>query len=279
MLRRRHIFIALVLTCLTACHTLYPTMPDNLPPPHIPAPGPHLKVVTYNLNWLNGREKKWADPEASLATMQYQPADILVLQEVTPKWADILRDNLTQYPYFIIQPNTTDPGGMAVFSYYPIVVQRVFEPKSAWYPALILDAQTPVGPVQIVNVHLRPPLYRYGGVGFLAHAVKATTQSRLVEMQDITSHISTDRPTLIVGDFNESPTGPARQWLLKSGYQSALQTAGVYAPTWYWQSPIGKVTRQYDDIYFSNDFSLEFSDVLPAGGSDHYPVVAMLREG
>ncbi|MHB8872954.1 MAG: endonuclease/exonuclease/phosphatase family protein [Myxococcaceae bacterium] len=235
-----------------------------------PAPGePVLEVMTYNVNFgIPG------DPP-TLAAIRDEDSDVVLLQETTPEWEASLRQALhLRYPYMSFR-HCCGAGGLAVLSKRPFEVRDYLEgPEGSWFPALRLLAQTPLGPVQILSVHLHPPLSAGGGI---VSGYFSTPAIRESEIAAFARTLDPALPTLVAGDFNESPSGGVARFLAKNGLVSALPEFAPSQRTWRWTTSVGEVSSQLDHIAY--DAHLEPLDVraLEAGRSDHLPVVGLFQ--
>lgn len=70
-------------------------------------------------------------------------------------------------------------GGLAVLSHHPIARDEVV-PAVSWFPAWRGVVQTPLGPVQLLSVHLRPP---FSDDGSVASGLYETPPIRAREME------------------------------------------------------------------------------------------------
>jgi len=228
----------------------------------------HVKVMTYNVNYgLAG------DPD-TLAAIGEPWADIVLLQETTEVWeAAIVAALGERYPHRAFR-HCCGAGGLAVLSRYPWTEEEVLEPESGWFPAWRLVVDTPLGPLQILNVHLRPPVSDSGSV---VSGYFSTPPIREQEMAGFAAALDPDLPTLVVGDFNENDSGRAIAVLRAAGFATALPKFDVPQRTWRWTTSMGTVTSQLDHIV--HDPRLEPLDVraLPLGRSDHLPVVGIFE--
>ena len=124
----------------------------ELPQPVFSPEQSHLKVVTYNVNW------GFANPENVVNFLTEAGTDIVCLQETHRQWETALKARLKQrYPHCVFK-EWGAAGGIAIMSRYELKNVTFIEPTAGWFPALLADVQTPIGLVQILNVHLRPPL-------------------------------------------------------------------------------------------------------------------------
>jgi endonuclease/exonuclease/phosphatase (EEP) superfamily protein YafD len=239
--------------------------------PRAPVPGkPALVVMTYNLNY------GLAGDETTLGVLTRHSADLVLLQETTPEWEVALRARLAErYPHMIFR-HCCLAGGLGVLSRHPASELSYLEPPAGgWFPALRLRVASPLGSLDVFNVHLRPQIGDSGPnvVGVMSGAI-ATPRIRHREVVAYLAHVEPGMPTLIAGDFNESEDGSALERLEDAGLRSALPQFSDDT-TWRWRmSLLGKVTRRFDHIVYSNELDVLSASVIAAGRSDHLPVIA-----
>lgn len=249
--------LAVLLIGVAGCHQL----PKGT---YYPA-RPYLGVVTYNLRY------KTDNAAQAVAFLQGFRADVVCLQEVNPEWESILRDNLVEfYPYFYLEPAGAAEG-LGILSRYPLSRIRLILPGGDRLTGLGARCRSPLGEVEIINVHLTPPVTRENELklGLLL----STPKVRLEEIQTLVS----DRrgPTIVLGDFNEGASGKANEWLRKQGFANALEPYDPDTATWKWHWRFGLTfTRQIDYIYVSPQLQCAGAGVIPLEGSDHLPVYA-----
>jgi len=223
-----------------------------------------LVLMTYNLNYAN------PSPDVTIAAIAHADPDVVLLQEVTPAWRDALTKALAaRYPHRAF--HTGRAGGIAVLSKLPIADEQLLPAPTpdAWFPAQRVVLTTASGPLQILNVHLRPA-YDGGWVrGYLT-----TPPLREAEIKALWAKLPATVPTLVAGDFNEEPSGLAVGFLAKQGL-ARVPTTGPRT----WQSDReGTRWLQLDIDHVMIDGRLRATDgkVLDAGTSDHRPVVVTL---
>lgn len=228
---------------------------------------PTLRLVTFNVNFgLDG------DAE-TLAALAAPDGDLLVLQETTPAWEAAARRALgAKWPHqaWLHAPAA---GGLAVLSKRPFEVKRVLENPAGWFPALQVVAQSPLGPVQVLVVHLRPPVSDDGSwvKGYLS-----TGGARRAEVESFLPALDPSLPTLVAGDFNESARGDAVQFLEQNGLRTALPEFEPGAKTWRWTASGVHLSAQLDHVAYDARLEPLAAHVERAGNSDHFPVVVDL---
>lgn len=225
------------------------------------APGPvDLRVKTYNVNYgLAG------DPQTTDAIGAGSP-DLVLLQETTPAWERVLREAYgAVYPSieFIDGPGA---GGMGLLSRYPVETVEVLPSPMGWFPAWLVRVQTPRGPLQVLNLHLKPPYSQRGG--FLVGAF-STGDDRLAELELYLAFVDPELPTIVLGDFNEG-RGRALNLLARQGFSDALP-AGV--DTWRWSVAGFEIEAPLDHVFHGPQLRPVQVEVQDLGRSDHLPVM------
>ncbi len=230
---------------------------------------PCLKIVTYNVNF------GFVNPQNVVDYLAGSNADIICLQETHKYWEATLKTHLSkQYQYFEFR-DWPGAGGIAIMSKYELNNAILIEPSDGWFPALLADVKTPLGYVQCLNVHLRPPLSDMGSVS--ASAYYQAPEIHLNELQNFIAKADANRPLIIAGDFNENENKKAIQWLFEQGFTDALSTYDTYSKTWKWKTSVGVTLKnRYDHILFNKDLNCIGALVEQVEASDHLPVFAIV---
>ena len=254
---------ALIVALLCGC--------SHEPPRQPRAPGsePMLRMMTYNVNFgIPG-------DEPTLAAIETGAADVVFLQEITDAWEQALRARFAgSYRHLAFYPED-GAGGIAILSRWPLSGQRLIRPVGdGWFPALRLVIASPIGGVQALVVHLRPPVSDGGSF------ISGHFQAPKIHKQEIERFCDTlDRslPTVVVGDFNEEGDGSAIVYLLGPRHRmtNGLPQFAPDRPTWHWPTSLMTFERQLDHIVFDTRLEPLNVEVLNAGNSDHFPVVGV----
>jgi len=238
-----------------------------------PLPGQRsLAVLSYNLNY------GLAGDQATLDAIASRPSDLVLLQETTPEWESAIRARFeAAFPHMLFH-HCCLAGGLGVLSKYELTELDYIEPPpDGWFPGWRLRVESPLGPVQVLNVHLRPQLGDTGAnVGGVLSGMVTTPPIRRQQIELYASHLQPGMPTLVAGDFNENERGGALRWLERHGLHSALPDFSR-DDTWRWQTSIGRVSRRFDHIAHSRELSVLSAGVVKSGNSDHLPVFAVLE--
>jgi len=251
----------LVLACLLAgCH-------GDPKPVAAPERSGVLRVMSYNVNF------GIAGDRAGVTAVADAAADVVFLQETNAEWeAAFTRGLARRYPHRRFTPPVDWPaGGMGVLSRFPIVDLEELPPAGGPFFAWRVVLDTNVGRVQVLNVHLRPPMSDGGSwvVGYFS-----TRESRLREIEAHARSLAPSLPTLVVGDFNEEADGLAVQALAKRGFIDAIATLHGNTPTWHWPLKGITLTFQLDHLMHDARLVATTSTIVRAGRSDHFPIWA-----
>jgi len=263
--RERAGFFALILclgieAALSGCRS-QPVRPEMTPT------APHFRVATYNINW------GMPAPRETLRAIEATRADTVCLQEVTAEWVRYLLPHLREgYPYHEFRL-WRGAAGMAIFSKMPFRSVTDLPPRAGWFPAWLIRAQTPVGEVEILNLHLKPPLSERGSVTISAYLDAGRIHE--AEVRDFCTRMDGTLPRLVLGDFNEGDYGDGVGWLRERGMTDSLREFDRYTDTWKWRVSVATLKKRLDHILYSEELTCLDARVVPLGGSDHYPVVAL----
>lgn len=177
---------------------------------------PELRVVAANVNLHNESARQL------LAWALEQKADVLVLQEVSSRYAQTL-SLADRWPYRAIFPEDS-PFGMAILSRHALV--EVVRPASAFGPKSIrMVVQHPGADIQLVSMHPMPPLSPEDLADRDAMIAAAATPMANAG----------NAPALIVGDLNATIWSAPLRELNKKGWISATGWRGTWPsalPTW-----------------------------------------------
>lgn len=253
-------FMLLVLSCAAQ-----PLQPRQAHPQT-----PTLKVMTFNVNY------GVAGDESTLLAMSQEGADVILLQETTPEWERAIRERLSAaYPHMVFR-HCCGAGGLAVLSRFELEDKDYIQaPAPGWFPAWLLTTTTPLGEVQLLNVHLRPPV---SDSGSFVSGYFSTPKVREAEITAYRGRLDPKLPTIIAGDFNENAHGDAVEHLEEQGLRSVLPEYSPDRDTWRWPTSFGTMKAQLDHIiYDPKHYAPLTAYVVEAGRSDHLPVVAVFE--
>ena len=231
--------------------------------PRAPTPGrPALAVMTYNVHL-----HRYDDP-ATVRAILAPDADIVCLREVSGGWARVIEEELRpHYPHVALEPGGS--SGVAILSRHPLTGGERIE--GGRHPAYRIVAHTPLGPVQVVSVHLRPV---FTGRGDPMSSWAGRPDDHVAQLRNAMQASADGIPTIVLGDFNEGPDGAAITWLERRGFRNALPAFRPGQPTWRHPSPGGQLDAAIDHVLFDHHLVALDAWTERRGRSDHLPVIA-----
>jgi len=254
--------VALVGVCL---------LPGGCTRAPLKATGPTFTIVTYNVNY--------AMPQAdrTLAALRAADADIVCLQETTPAWERRLRSELGDRYRYMAFRHLAGAGGLGLLSKVPCKELLYHNCAGTWHPGWLIRADTPAGPVRILNVHLHPAKALCPDGVFRA-SIRAYFDAigvRRGQIEELLDLVSAGPPTLVVGDFNEPEDGRAVTYARGTRQlRSALAEFDPWAATWQAPRRLFRPQARIDHILYPSSLRCLHAGVVKGGGSDHRPVTA-----
>ena len=243
----------------------------SLPEPNLTPSESALRLVTYNINWGG------PNPEQVAKFLLAADADLICLQETHRQWESFLRSHLSEfYPYSSFH-SSGGAGGIAFMSKHRLDNVRLLKANVGWFSALIADIETAIGSVQVLNVHLRPPLNDNASATVSAYYESSDIHHR--ELDYFLQSADMNAPLIIAGDFNENERRKAIRGLLDKGFTDALSLYDRRSKTWSWRVLPGLTLKnRYDHIIFNKHLHCTGAKVIDVRASDHRPVLAVLVE-
>ncbi|WP_106585194.1 endonuclease/exonuclease/phosphatase family protein [Murinocardiopsis flavida] len=220
--------------------------------------GPELRVLTLNMFYGE------ADPEAVVDLVRAEDADVLSLQEVTPRAVDRLADaGLGRLLGHGIDESAEGAMGGAIYARYPL--KAADRPPDEHFPNPRARLTVPGGAaVEVVAAHTVPP-YAADLVGPWTDTVGALPPA------------TPDGPLrVIAGDLNATLDHAALRDVIATGYVDAADTTGDgWRATW----PVDRSVPglAIDHVLVDRRAGVERVGVSEVPGTDHRAVLAVLR--
>lgn len=223
-----------------------------------------LTILSVNL-----RRGVETDHDGVLRQISRVDPDILVLQEYTERWNDVLGPALDRQFVHRFASVRTDPQGIATFTNLDVDNERSVQLGRWEYPALRSTLRLDDGSaLDLYNVHLAMPLSS-------SAAGHVEQRRQVARLSELIRHSS--RATIVMGDLNVTETTQHFDVLLDAGLHSAWDDLhGGRGVTW---KRLGRVEGlapglRLDHLLGTTD--IRFSGIARGsrGSSDHWPLVA-----
>ncbi|HVT45236.1 MAG TPA: endonuclease/exonuclease/phosphatase family protein [Thermoanaerobaculia bacterium] len=238
-------------------------------PPRSPAAhaAPSLLVMSYNIEGHAARLDAQHLEEIAEVIRRHNP-DVVGLQEVHRRtWQSRFEDqaerlaHLTGMKAFFGRSFSSWGGeyGNAVLTRWEIGGCLVHELPSLGEPRSLTECRIRIGENELsfFVTHLTT-------WGRLRRRMRAEQIECLMQLMR-----RSERPYILVGDFNASPSTPEMVELLRSDH---LRACGAH------DHPTHRLTRQHIDYIFSDHgWQTRSARVVREGPSDHWPLIAELR--
>ncbi len=254
------LWLALCLLCalrsgrwlLLAPFALLPLWSASARLPYDDGIAPELIVVAANVHAGN------RDPAPLVAWLRAQPADVVVISELTPEYTEALENLLgDDYRYRELRPRPS-PFGIGILSRLPLR-DAVLIDDTVGAQTLLADVDIAGRQARIVAAHPMPPLAPEW------HDKRDTLLTSIAKQAG-------PLPLIVAGDLNATPWSAA---LIGAGRHGLLRTTG-FATTWP-SSGRGAIGIPIDHVLASGHWWRGMSSRGPDIGSDHLPVRVALH--
>jgi endonuclease/exonuclease/phosphatase family metal-dependent hydrolase len=256
-----HAGAAAVLVTVLAGLVVPRAVADGAAPPHA---GPAVRVVTANL--LFGE----AEPTALVTIVREHRADVLAVQELTPRAAQALdaAGLATLLPYRSLHP-VPGSGGSALYSRFPLAATGVRQMPAGHLQAYGTMLVPGASPVVLESAHPCAP------------SDPSSTDQWAREIARQPRATPTGPVRILLGDFNSTLDHDGLRRLIASGYDDAASATGAgLSPTW---SPglFGGISQlvppvTIDHVLVDRRVAVRGVAVHPLPRSDHRAVYADL---
>jgi endonuclease/exonuclease/phosphatase family metal-dependent hydrolase len=163
-----------------------------------------------------------------------------------------------------------------LFSKRAIRERDYVPPEAGLFAGWIVEADTTLGKIQILNLHLKPGIRKHGGLD--PAAFEAVMDLHVEEVKSFFRSMKSDTPSIILGDLNEGDQGKAVQWLATQGYRDVLPEYDRTTSTWEWTIRGFTYKERLDHILYSEHLESCSAEVIRIKSSDHYPVLGVLEK-
>lgn len=217
----------------------------------------HLRLLLANIHFAN------TNYAGVIAMARAEKPDVMILQELTPLWAEQLQSVRDLFPHAQINPGQ-DPPGIALYSRLPLDDVRVLTLGSVNGPSIFAKIKVGAVSVSLLTTHPPPPMAGY--------AAYRNEQLRLVASyaRDM------PRPAVLIADLNTTMWSPYYSQLVReSGLVDARKGFGVL-PTWPAPLKSSLLMIPIDHCLVSPDLQVTGTKQGPDIDSDHLPLIVDL---
>jgi endonuclease/exonuclease/phosphatase (EEP) superfamily protein YafD len=213
---------------------------------------PDIRLVSANVAYDN------RDHDTFLAWLEANPADVVVVQELTPAWAVAMQRMRADYPYRHLLARK-DAYGVAVLSRWPLESVATLDLARDGLPSLGFVVRVGMKRIRVLGMHTHWPL------------TPALQQMRDRSLERAARQVREQAlPTVLAGDLNLTPYAPEFGRLLQaSGLRDAFATH-VWRATWtagFWP-----LALPIDHVLVPAGVCVRATRIGPDIGSDHRPV-------
>jgi vancomycin resistance protein VanJ len=217
--------------------------------------GGNLTVLTHNVNAQN------PDPVGTAKAVIAAGADVVALEEMPASKVSVYAGALRgSYPYHSVQ------GTVGLWSKYPLSGVRPVDIKIGWTRAMRAAVATPHGKVAVYVAHM-PSVRLKLNAGFTARQrdVSASALGNAIVQEPL-------HDVILLGDLN----GTMNDRSLASITSQMRSAQGAVGSGFGFSYPAGFPMARIDQILVKGVQPTR-SWVLPATGSDHRPVAAVVK--
>jgi endonuclease/exonuclease/phosphatase (EEP) superfamily protein YafD len=220
------------------------------------AEGTDVKVLLANI--LSSNE----DPAPLLELIEAEQPDLVILLEVSPRWAQALPVLGNSFAHSIVEPRNGN-FGIAMYSKLPVTAAATIDSSPLGFPTIVATLDVGGKSLQVVGTH---PMIPIGGQNYDARNVQLDAISRLLQKGT--------GPRLLLGDLNttiwDMQYGALenRTWLRNVRHGFGMLPTW---PTYMWPAMI-----PIDHMLVSDDIGVKDVHTGPAIGSDHLPLIATI---
>lgn len=203
------------------------------------------------------------DPDALITELVAEDPDVLLLQEINPRWAERLRasEALRPWPHRIFEPQEGS-FGVAVLSKPPI---QVAIEALGGVPMARVELWLEGRPLWLYGIHTLPPRDA---------ALTTRWHEQMAQLTRVVQRRSA--PVVLAGDLNATRHHPSLRRLLAAGLMDAHAEVGRASAS-TWPNGIFPVPPlRLDHVLISDELEVHRVWEGAGWGSDHRPVFAEL---
>lgn len=237
-------------------------------------PKTEINIMSYNVFFKNKMKSQCTD-----LILANNP-DILLLQEITPAWADFLNQKLNKkYPYRKTLP-LKGTHGIGIYSKYKITKNQFlnnnYKKPFAQIADIVIDGKTYL----FINTHLASPAVAVENQDQFIPLYLENHKTRKAQVKRLNSNLQTTNKNyagqFLIGDLNTMQIEPITK-LLKYSWTSTNSNWLRWKNLNFPHSSKVPPVMCLDYIYGHGAINFKDFKVIPGGSSDHLAVTTIVE--
>jgi endonuclease/exonuclease/phosphatase (EEP) superfamily protein YafD len=204
---------------------------------------------------------------ALLNEIKRKKADIIVVLELTPQWANKLKTIDKNYPHQKLIPRS-DNFGIGLYSKYPLENINTVDFAGNEIPSITASILIDKKHLNIIATHPFPPMN------------SALAEQQKIHLENLADYAKSKKGMAIViaGDLNSTPWSPRyKAFMNNAGLKNTRQGKGIY-PSWSAGGAIGYLMQiPLDHVFVTDNIYTQKFEKLNSINSDHFPIYVELK--
>ncbi len=253
--------------------------------------GLSLKIITYNVGlFVQGKDTEVANRKNIIEFLKNENADVIALQEFYISDTNNIKRFLPSHKYVTYFLFPTKKGGYfgnITYSKFPIINKGRIPFNSSTNLCIYTDINFHNRPIRVYNTHLESHSISFttlikrlrestsitDQIIDVHDKVAETFKRRGIQVDEIVKHSqSTDLPTIICGDLNDTPMSYTYHSLSANRKDSFRQSGKGFSATYSFLWPMLRI----DYILHPLPIWCKSHETPRIDHSDHYPVITEL---
>ena len=218
----------------------------------------NLKIISINIFSQNNEYQYLQE------YINEEPADLIVLQELTPEWQKNVEFIREKYPYYKEEPRTNN-FGIAVYSKIPLDTVITKNYIDEMHPSLIGELKVNGKPVSILMTHPVPPL---------PNQERFERRNKQYQLMKDEIDEMTNQNIILIGDLNSTVYSPNFKLVQSDKLKDARTGFGVQNS---WNAFIPILRTNIDQCWVSKEMKVTNFYRGKDIQSDHFPIVVELK--
>lgn len=233
-----------------------------------------LKVMTYNVFFKNGH------PNSTIEVIKKADPDVLLIQELTPKWSMKINEKLSKTYPFKFEQALTGAHGIGIYSKYKIKKTQKLNNNYNKPIAQIVELKVQNKTIQLANVHLASPAIAVENKDRFFSLYHQNYKQRKSQMAKVNNALLTNSNKydcqFLAGDLNTLVYEPIFK-NLKSDWVDSYDEKGALFKYNFPNSSKIKPILILDYILLRGKAKCIESKIIDGGNSDHLALMSTMK--